>query len=210
MDNQQSETEKGLLDGRQLTSYFLAALLGSAITFGGLSLSNRTQPAPIIIQPPATLAPTATPSPLRIYINGAVTSPGIYLLPTGSIAQEAIRQAGGFTSQAYADAVNLAQPLADGMQIYVPTLAEKEALAPTLLNPNSNNGTGLTAAGLINLNRATAAELETLPGIGPSTAAQIITYREQNGPFATIEAIMDVPGIGPAKFNALKDLVVVE
>ena len=206
---EENESNQSVLDGRGLANYGLAALLGALLTFGGLNLTGRTQPAPIIIHPAPTLAPTPTASPLRVYINGEVSQPGIYMVPPGSIAQEVIRQAGGFTSQAYGDVVNLAQPLVDGMQIYVPSLAEKETAAPLLVQATTSGGTGITADGLVNLNTATAEELETLPGIGPSTAAQIISHREANGPFATIEAIMDVPGIGPAKYNGLKDLVTV-
>ncbi|RIK19273.1 MAG: competence protein ComEA, partial [Anaerolineae bacterium] len=112
-------------------------------------------------------------------------------------------------------AVNLAQPAADGMQIHVPLLAEAIATPPPISLPPGADPTtavrmgGITVGGLININTATQADLEMLPGIGPTMAANIIAHREANGPFATIEAIMDVPGIGDGKFEAMKALITV-
>lgn len=192
--------------------------------FGLATLRQRAQPAPIeIIPPPATATvppsptpePAATAGPLRVYVSGAVVNPAVYTLPPGSIIDDAVRAAGGFAAGADRVAVNLAQPVADGMQVYVPTLSEAEPTPPPVSLPPGATATaagrmgGITVDGLININTSTQADLELLPGIGPATAANIIAYREANGPFATIEAIMDVPGIGEGKFEAIRDLITV-
>ncbi len=166
--------------------------------------------------PPPTPLPTATPGPMRVYVSGAVARPAVYALPPGSIIDDAVRAAGGFTASADPVAINLAAPVAEGMQIYVPTLAEDAPTPPPVSAPVATTAAeggsrlgGVTTAGLININQATATELEMLPGIGPTMAANIVAHREANGPFATIEAIMDVPGIGEGRFAEMKDLITV-
>lgn len=195
--------------------------VGVMLTLVTLGLVNRVQPAPMVILPPATAVPTPTPSPLRVYINGEVQTPAVYSLPPGAIVADLLDLAGGFTSDAHQDYVNLALPLQDGMQIYVPHQAEFEQLleagqvdnvpAP-LINASvvtQPAGGAADTGGLININTADSALLETLPGIGPATAVNIITHREQQGAFATIEALMDVSGIGPAKFAQVEALITV-
>ena len=175
----------------------------------GFFLMRYQRPAPIEIVPPAptnTPAPTATPGPIRVYVSGAVVAPEVYDLPPGSIGRDALDAAGGPADDADLDAVNLAQPLADGMQFYVPH--EGEA-APPISEPDNTPPTPAIVYPL-NLNTATQLELESLPGIGPVTAESIIAYREQNGPFPSIEAIQNVNGIGPATFDDLKELITVE
>jgi competence protein ComEA len=201
----------------------LAAVLLLAVGYGVATLRRQAQPAPIeIIAPQPTAAPatplpvaTATPGPLRVYVSGAVVSPAVYELPPDSLINDAVRAAGGFAADADRAAVNLAQPAADGMQIHVPAVGQVAATPPAVSLPVGDNSTpavrmgGITTAGLININTATQTELEMLPGIGPSTATNIIAHREANGPFAAIEAIMDVPGIGEGKFEAIRDLITV-
>jgi competence protein ComEA len=191
-------------------------LLGVAGSFGSMPLLNQARPAPIVIvAPEPTAAPelTATPSSIRVFVNGAVEQAAVYELPPNSLVQQAIQAAGGFKQEANTAVVNLAQPLSDGLQVYVPTQGE-EAPVPIPLTV-SNPGTDNTAAasnstgGLININTASKAELEELPGIGPSTAQNILDHRDANGPFATIENIMDVSGIGDGRFNQIKALITV-
>ena len=193
---------------------FVALFSGMAGTAVYFALSNRVQPAPIIIVPPeatATPAPSPTPAPLTVFVNGAVITPGLVEIPANGRLQDAIQAADGFTTEANTTIINLAQPLQDGMQIYVPTMDEAAETAVSQSRtivieaaPAENSG------GLININTAIAVNLETLPGIGPSTAAKIITHRQENGDFGSIEAIMDVSGIGEAKFNAISALITVE
>lgn len=206
--------------GGQLGGAMIGLLLGVILSVGGLTLANRQRPAPIQIIPPppaATPAPTATPGPILVYMSGAVTAPDVYELPPGAILRDGVIAAGGFAADAAADFINLAQPLQHGMQVYVPRKGEETAVpASLIIQPASNNaadpavrsGPSLNL-GLVNINSASQTELETLPGIGPSTARNIISHREEYGPFATIEDIMNVSGIGPAKFAAIRDLITV-
>lgn len=197
----------------------IGLFIGIIIGVGGLTLLKGVQPAPIVIQPPAATATpeaTATPGPLRIFVNGQVADADVYELLPGSIAAAAIEAAGGFTAEADTAIVNLAQPLQDGMQIYVPALNEAAAAPPIFQNnvanqaaPSADTAVGGTAFRLVNLNTATVQELDTLPGIGPSTAQSIVAFRQENGPFTTIEQVMDVSGIGEAKFAQMKDLITV-
>jgi competence protein ComEA len=149
---------------------------------------------------PIQLLPPPSPAPLAVYVAGAVVQPGVYSLPRGSRAQDALLAAGGFSPDANQNAVNLAAPVADGERLYVPVRSATGAVELTA----SSQGR------LVNLNTASADELEALPGIGPALAARIIAYREENGPFPVIDDLIKVAGIGPVKFNGLKHLVSVE
>ncbi|MBK8985367.1 MAG: helix-hairpin-helix domain-containing protein [Chloroflexi bacterium] len=198
--------------------FVLGFVLGMIMAFGGMALLRRTQPAPIVIVPPAptnTPAPTATPGPIQVYVNGAVAHTAVYTLPPDSAIEQAIAAAGGFAPDANTAVVNLAQPLFHGAQVYVPTVNEVAAMPTAVISaPGGQRGTAVTisdtgAGGLVNINQASAAELETLPGIGPSTAASIIEYRTNSGLFNSIEEIMNVPGIGEGKFEQIKELIMV-
>jgi competence protein ComEA len=144
-----------------------------------------------------------------VHVAGAVNRPGVYSLPSGSRVTDAVAAAGGPATDAAVHVLNLARLLADGEQVYVPT---QEEAAAGVTGPPSAGGTvagGGSAGGLININTATAVELEELPGVGPATAAKIVDDRETNGPFSTPEDLMRVPGIGPKTFESMKDLVTV-
>lgn len=183
------------------------AAVGLLIAAAALIFALRWQtPAPLVIEPPlpsATPLPTPTPSPMQVYISGAVAHPDVYTLPPGAIVRDAVDAAGGLTAEADRDRINLAQRLSDGEHVHIPRIGE----APTPI-PQANEGTS-APSGPININTATQAELETLPGIGPALAQRIIDYREEHGPFTSIEQIQNVSGIGPAKFEAIKDLITV-
>jgi competence protein ComEA len=157
----------------------------------------------LIASPPSgnaiALLPTSTLAPLTIYVNGQVHNPGLYSLAPGSRVDDALTAAGGPLPEAALEAVNLAQPLFDGQQIYVPNQVETAQNAEQLSQ----------LANPIDLNTATLEQLDQLPGIGPSKAQDILTYRQNNGAFDKIEQIMDVPGIGPALFEKIKDLIFV-
>ena len=191
--------------------------VGAMLTFLGMGLLRQTQPAPIEIIPPAptpTAEPTMTPGPIRVYVNGAVAASAVYVLPPGSIVEDAIVAAGGFGAEANTAVMNLAQPLFDGAQVYVPTLVELAATPTAVVSEQAGGKTAVApntapADDLIDINQAGLAELDSLPGIGPSTAEKIIAYRNSSGLFQTIEEIMNVPGIGEAKFGQIKDLITV-
>lgn len=153
----------------------------------------------------ATVAGTG---PLAAHAAGAVRRPGLYELPVGSRVADLLAAAGGPRPGADLDRVNLAAPVVDGTQVYVPRRGEAGApAAATDGGAGAASGDGPPAP--VDLNRAGPDELETLPGVGPATAAAIIEYREANGPFATVEDLIDVPGIGEAKLAAVADLVTV-
>ncbi|MCI0578850.1 MAG: helix-hairpin-helix domain-containing protein [Chloroflexi bacterium] len=197
------------IDKTRLGWYSLGILTGVIVAVALFVLDGQARPAPIHIespQPTATSLPTATPGPLRVYISGEVAAPAVYQLPAGSIIQDAVNAAGGFTTRADPVAVNLAQPLADGVHVHVPSEGQA-ASVPVVSDPAASVQ---PAGGLVNINTATLEELDTLPGVGPSTAENIIEYRQANGPFATPDDIMDVPGIGEGKFEDIKDLITVE
>jgi competence protein ComEA len=144
-----------------------------------------------------------------VHVAGAVANPGVYELAGPGRVDDAIEAAGGETTEADVDVLNLAAPLVDGSRIYVPTVGEEvppEILVDTPPAPQTPSSVD-APAGPLDVNHATAAELETLPGVGPATAAAIVTERDRNGPFATVDDLDRVPGIGPAKLAALTDLV---
>lgn len=205
-------------DKSNLAGMALAFLVGVILTAGGLTLSQRTRPAPIYIEPPQPTPlpePSATPGPIQVYVNGQVAVPDVYELPPDSRVADAIEAAGGWTNEANTAVINLAQPLADGMQIYVPSETEMAAAAPPVVTePDTftRSGTSLDvtdSGGLVNINEATLDELDALPGIGPSTAQKILDYRDEYGRFNTIEELMNVSGIGEAKFGSVKDLITI-
>ncbi|MFM8266706.1 MAG: helix-hairpin-helix domain-containing protein [Ilumatobacteraceae bacterium] len=140
-----------------------------------------------------------------VHVAGAVRVPGVYTLARGSRVVDAVDAAGGFALDARADAVNLATIVSDGERIYVPRWGEDVPVDPVA--PSGSNTADVPQ--LVDLNRATATELEQLPGIGPTTAAAIVAHRDEVGPFTTIDDLADVAGIGPAKLAALRDLVTV-
>ena len=149
------------------------------------------------------------PAELVVHAAGAVVHPGVYVVGVEARVGDLLAIAGGPTPDADLDRVNLAAPLADGSRVYVPAI-DQEQPPPVVAGGGSPGGgsTGEVDPGaLVDLNRASAAELERLPGVGPATAAAIIDHREQHGPFARVEDLLAVRGIGDAKLAALRDLV---
>ena len=151
---------------------------------------------------------------LTVYVSGAVVHPGMYELPVGSRATDAIEKAGGFTQEANVNKVNLAKKCKDGMQVNVPALTVKQrntksSQASTRLTGSAgqlSTQENQAVSGMVNLNTADLVSLETLPGVGEVTAKQILDYREKHR-FTKIEDIMKVNGIGPAKFAKMKDFL---
>lgn len=138
-----------------------------------------------------------------IHIAGCIENEGVYEIKKGSRISDAVEIAGGLTSDANIKSINLAQKLNDGQKIYIPNINED-------VNEVDNNEIDLFGYNeLVNINNATQTELETLPGIGPSTASKIIEYRKENGDFESIEEIKDVSGIGESKYENIKDKICV-
>jgi len=148
------------------------------------------------------LRPVPTDKPIVVHITGAVPRPGVYALPQGARIQDGISAAGGFLAEAEKTNINLAQNLEDGEKLDIPFV---EGASPVLATPVPEVVSATSE--LVNINTASIAELDTLPGIGPTTAQKIIDYRDQNGPFLSTEDIINVSGIGPASYERLKDLI---
>jgi competence protein ComEA len=153
------------------------------------------------------LSPPPSPAPIIVHLVGAVLNPGVYSLSPGSRLKDAIEIAGGLLPEADTDKLNLAASLVDGSQIVVPTLPPAQ---PTVETASRSGDIPLLITEtdhLVNINTATQAELESLPWIGPALAQGIIAYREANGPFESIEDIIEVYGIGPSIFENIKNLI---
>jgi competence protein ComEA len=150
---------------------------------------------------PARAARPAAAKLLVVDVAGAVRRPGLYRLPAGSRVDAALAAAGGATSKAQLDAVNLAAPVADGEQIVVPARGPGGAAAAA-------PAAGSSPSAPIDLNSATLEQLEALPGIGPVTAQKILDYRRQHGAFHSVDELQGVPGIGPSHMAQLKGLVI--
>ena len=197
-------------------------IIGIIIAVLVMVLSRPIRPAAIEIRAPEPTAPLATAPPLvtetpgilHVFVSGAVAVSDVYELPPGSLVKDAIVMAGGFTADANQFILNQALSVKDGDHIHVPTMTETAETPPvfsgevevTVRAPDSGSG---IVGDLVNINTASQGELETLPGIGPALAQNIIDYRETVGPFKAIEELMMVSGIGTAKFGAIQDLITV-
>jgi competence protein ComEA len=151
----------------------------------------------------------AQPETIFVHVSGSVEAPGLVEVPAGSRVADAVESAGGFADDAVCDSVNLARILVDGEQVYVAAVGDNgnpfgEAGGAVQVSAQSQVPTGQ-----VNLNTATQEALESLPGIGPSTASKIIADREQNGPFASVDELTRVSGIGDKKLASLVGLVCV-
>ncbi len=145
------------------------------------------------------ISEAAEPEMITVHLVGAVNNPGIYQLPLGSRVYELLEKGSGFSDDADQEAINQARPLLDGEQIYIHRVGETAA-------PVTATG---SAGGKININRASAAELTVLPGIGDVRAKQIVAYREAHGYFNSLDQIMDVSGIGESIFNNIADQITI-
>ncbi len=162
------------------------------------------------------------PTELVAHAAGAVVRPGVYRLPPGARVDDLVRAAGGLAPDADPARLNLAAPLADGDRVYVPRRGEADLPAVALPEGGSADGSGGTggagpgeASGSeaegapIDINTADEAELDELPGVGPSIAAAIVAHRQENGPFRSVDDLLDVRGIGEAKLAEIRPLVTV-
>lgn len=144
-----------------------------------------------------------------VHVDGGVAVPGVYRLEGDDLrVQDAVDAAGGLSAEADTTQTNLAAPLEDGSKVHVPVAGEAGAQAGNAADVAAGDaGGGATA--LVNINTASEAELDELPGVGPATAAAIVEEREANGPFASPEDIMRVSGIAEKRFAKLEDLICV-
>ena len=150
-------------------------------------------------------------SEVYVDVDGAVVTPGVYRLREGARVAQAIDAAGGLTPEADVTGLNRASKVTDGQKIHVPTVGEQRAsIAEAGVDGGASASSGVSGAtGLVNINTASAAELQTLSGIGPSMAQSIIDERTQNGAFASVDDLMRVSGIGEKKLAKIKDCICV-
>jgi competence protein ComEA len=189
------------------TLYVLLGVMAGFVLAGTLIYVSRAPAGEAII-----LQPAPTEAPIAVHVIGAVPRPGLYEFSEGARVQDAIDAAGGLLASANANGLNLAALLEDGQQLDVP-YSDGQAPVPGEDSFDLPSGTtdpsDNSDSELININTASLEELDSLPGIGPTTAQKIIEYREENGPFTVIEDIENVSGIGPATFENIKDLITV-
>ena len=156
--------------------------------------------------PENTSTQQSTPT-IVVYVSGQIHNPGVYDLPGGSRVNNLIDLAGGLSESADATAINLAAPLVDSQHVHVPSPGEQippAAVGPEAAGPAVSGPAGANQDGLVDINAAGLEELQALPGIGPALASAIVEWREANGPFASVEDLLDVPGIGDAKLERLR------
>jgi competence protein ComEA len=169
----------------------------------GEPLPERTAPV-AVSSPPTGAAPVSAPAPtpVVVHVAGLVAGPGLVTLPAGSRVGDALTAAGGALPGADLDAVNLARVLVDGEQVLVPAPGQAPPRVAATA-PGSGGGGG----GPLDLNAATADELDDLPGVGEVLAARIVAWREENGRFGSVDDLGEVPGIGPKVLDGVRDLV---
>jgi len=200
----------------------VTVVVAATATGGGTGETAITSRPTSADEPPqadgSTVAPGQTGSPLFVHVHGRVAQPGLYELAPGARVVDVVAAAGGFVADAEQGAVNLARPLVDGEQLYVPAVGE--APGGTVGGAGGDAGAGGGAAGapsgasgpggaLVDLNSADAAALETLPGVGPATSAAILDWRRQNGAFRSVDDLLGVSGIGEKTLAVLTPLVTV-
>ncbi|MFN2556222.1 MAG: helix-hairpin-helix domain-containing protein [Nitriliruptorales bacterium] len=189
-----------------------AEVLGLALLLAGGALVTALvwslgdpQSAP----PPPLPMPQESPSAeveIAVHVAGAVKRPGLVRLPRGARVADALEAAGGTTPEAVLDALNLARQLSDGDQVVVPVAGAAPPAIPAA--GAATTGTGARRPdGRLDLNRASADELEELPGIGEVLAARIVEWRQEHGPFTSVGQLREVPGIGERIFQNLADLL---
>jgi competence protein ComEA len=193
-----------------IAGVLIGLLAGGAVLL--ISLPERGNPVVLNPAPSPTPSrlpgPTPTQKPIAVQIKGQVAKPGIYTLKNEARLADLLRLAGGITQLADDNRVNEALLLCDGDYIYIPAVNEK--IPETAKNAPGNFQSGTLQYDYpLDLNTASQAALESLPGIGPTKAADIIAFREQIGRFETVDALVNVPGIGPTTLDAVREYLFV-
>ncbi len=178
--------------GLALVAALVGAGIGSSVNVPPLGPTPSSSPA-------ADTAPSTTT--FAVHVSGWVAMPGVVRLREAAIVADAIAAAGGALEGALLDSVNLAAPVLAGDHVHIPGPGDATSGANAVAPGGDDSGP-------ISLNRADAATLETLPGVGPVIAERIVAHRDSNGPFESVDDLLEVPGIGEAKLASIRDLVV--
>ncbi|MDH3755527.1 MAG: helix-hairpin-helix domain-containing protein [Acidimicrobiia bacterium] len=193
----------------------VAAAIVVVVLAGTWWLTRSSPPPPELSLPMATTSVVvATPTSdeavnLVVHVAGAVAGPAVVELPEGSRMSDALAAVGGALPDADVDRLNLAAPLVDGGRIFVPFVGQEVPVVVNGQGPPAAGHSGADSTQAIDINAASAGELEQLPGVGPTTAAAIVQHRDDHGPFATVDELERVRGIGPAKLEAIRPDAVV-
>lgn len=186
----------------------------SALVGADASATSTVGAASVNAGPAGEGPATTASSVVIVHVAGAVNAPGLVTLSAGARVADAVARAGGLRPDADGDRVNLAAPVVDGIRVYIPVIGAPDPPAAVAI-PGPVGAAGAlpghpaSPAAPVDLNAATEAELDTLPGVGPSTAAAIVAYRTEHRRFRNIDELQEVRGIGPAKFEAIAPLVTV-
>lgn len=184
----------------------LAGFLLGLVVVGAIILvvsPQRGQPIALVTRTPnLTPDPSATPGLIRVHVTGAINNPGVYTLQKEARLEDAIQAAGGLQETADPQSLNLAATLLDGQRLYIPS-AQEVTLAP------DDKGLQVDVPSVVNINSASLAELDSLPGIGEVKAQAIITYRHQNGLFTALEDLLKVEGISQSLYEKLEGLITI-
>jgi competence protein ComEA len=180
-----------------------AGIVGALVVSLAVLLVRRPDAPRIVLQQPAAatrpVGSPPVPERLVVHISGEVIAPGVYQLPVGARTEDALKAAGGATESGDIHRLNLAARLADGQQIVVPKrVSPMLTPAPDAVSPTP---------GRLNVNIASVAELDRLPGVGPVTAQRIVAYREQHGPFTGIDQLRHANLVNAATFEKIKELI---
>ncbi len=184
----------------------MAGFLLGLVVVGAILLvvsPQRGQPIALVTRTPnLTPDPSATPGLIRVHVTGAITNPGVYTLPEEARLEDAIQAAGGLQETADPQSLNLAASLLDGQRLYIPS-AQEVTLSP------DDKGLQVDVPSVVNINTASLAELDSLPGIGEVKAQAIMAYRQQNGLFTALEDLLKVDGINQSLYEKLEGLITI-
>lgn len=197
---------------KKIQEKLIGVLMGTLVV---VSLSSCGKETAYYVEEEVTVSETEVSSPsdtesvkqdIYVYVCGQVQMPGVYILPEGSRIYDAFYMAGGLTAEAAMDYWNQARVLKDGEMIYVPTAEE---LINSNFETNVTNHEESSDKSKVNINTASKEELMTIPGIGETRALAILVYRQENGPFTSIEELKNVEGIKDGVFSKMKDYIVI-
>ncbi|MCL5962318.1 MAG: ComEA family DNA-binding protein [Chloroflexi bacterium] len=194
----QADRHRGLL-----TVLLLIVVAAGAVVW--LLRRPETRPLEMVSPPLPAKSPERT---LKVYVHGEVLHPGVYTLQEGDRVEDALAAAGGVTEQADRTRINLAARVRDQQQLNVPPISvAKEPAVPGLEKDRDQAPSASVPSATVNLNTASAVELDALPGIGPVTVQKILGHREQIGPFTSIEELKDAKLVNKAQFERIKDRI---